>query len=330
MASLHIRLDRHSIDLKEIQVVNGYIELSLVGLSVVHLSTRVTGQELVYTPYNNSACFFSNASTPQTLDLEAGLHKIPFSIALKADLPNSLAHRLGSIFYSVGSVALVGDVAMRAHLKFQVNRSQSKLSTIYWGSSPDRKWRYELEVPKYIALEEQSLRLSLRLKSLIPNSSKTESRGCLLGCQLWEFASFRLVEIATCFAHIPCIYKANLSILYIWSFLLLPFSVPEKAETQHSQSMNPYTCLLTEPSSTWSNPLQLQLDLSKSDSHVDTKCDRICIKHLLHLTLAFNESANVYLDFPAIICGQPPAPELGHRRDSSLAEFTDEKLITSL
>ncbi|KAJ2960456.1 hypothetical protein NQZ79_g4218 [Umbelopsis isabellina] len=297
MASLHIRLDRHNIDLKEIQAVHGFIELVLVDPSVVHLSTRITGQELVYTPYTSSACFFSKASTPQTLDLEAGLHKIPFSIALEADLPNSLVHRLGSIFYSVGTVALIGDVAMRAHLKFQVNTSQIKLSTIYWGSSPDGKWRYELEVPKFIALEDQSVRLSLRLKSLIPNSSKTESRGCLLGCQLWEFASF---------------------------------SVPEKAETQHSQSMNPYTCLLKEPSTTWSNPLQLQLQLSKSDSHVDTKCDRICIKHLLHLTLAFNESANIYLDFPAIICGQPPAPDLGNRRDSSLAEFTDEKLIASL
>jgi len=193
MASLHIRLDRHSIDLSEIQVVNGYIELKLVGPSVVHLSTRITGQELVYAPYDSSACFFSRASAPQTLDMEAGLHKIPFSIALEADLPNSLTHQLGTICYSVGSVALIGDVAMRAHIKFQVNTSQRNFSTIYWGSTPDRKWRYELEVPKAITLDDQSVRLSLRLKSLLPTSSKTEFRGCLLGCQLWEFASIRFV-----------------------------------------------------------------------------------------------------------------------------------------
>ncbi|CAO3668240.1 unnamed protein product [Umbelopsis ramanniana] len=299
MTSLHIFLDEKSIDLSEKRTVSGYVELLIPTSSFVHLSTRVTGQELVYSPYDSATCFFNQASTPQTLQLTAGLHRIPFSLELHPSLPCSLVHRVGSIGYSVGAVALIGDLAIRAHIKFSVTKSQSKTSTIYWGTTPDRKWRYELEVPKAICLGDLSVRLTLRLKSLLPVTPKLESNGCLLGCQLWEFASV---------------------------------SDPEKAETQHSQSMEPYTHLLTNPSSTWSNPLDLYLPISKRDSHVDTKCERICIKHLFHLTLAFNETADVHLDFPAVVCGELPVAELCVRRDSAndTNEYVDEKLISSV
>lgn len=117
--------------------------------------------------------------------------------------------------------------------------------------------------------------------------------------------------------------------------ILFPCSDPEKAETQHSQSMEPYTHLLTNPTTTWSNALNLHLSISHRDSHADTKSGRICIKHLLHLTLAFNETANVHLDFPAVICGEARAPEPTTRRDSAndhsdAAEYIDEKLISSI
>lgn len=191
MTSLHICLDHKIIDFSETQDVSGYLELKLPTSTVIHLSTRVTGQELVYLPYDSATCFFSQASASQTLELKAGLHRIPFSIELDPNLPNSLVHRVGSIGYSVSAVALIANVAIRAHIKFDVTKSQSKISTIYWGTTPDRKWRYEFEVPKSISLGDQYIRLSLRLKSLLPTSPKLESNGCLLGCQLWEFASVR-------------------------------------------------------------------------------------------------------------------------------------------
>ncbi|KAH8547984.1 hypothetical protein BGW37DRAFT_560431 [Umbelopsis sp. PMI_123] len=297
MTCLHIFLDQKSIDLTEQQTVSGYVELLIPTTSFVHLSIRVTGQELVYSPYDSTTCFFSQASTPQTHHLEAGLHRIPFCLELDPSLPCSLIHRVGSIGYSISAGAVIGNLAMRAHVKFLITKSQSKVSTIYWGTTPDRKWRYELELPKAISLGDQSVRLTLRLKSLSPISPKLESNGCLLGCQLWEFASV---------------------------------SDPEKAETQHSQSMEPYTHLLTDPSSTWSNPLDLQLAICKRNSHADTKCDRICIKHLFHLTLAFNETADVHLDFPAVVCGELPVAEISLRRDSAndTNEYVDEKLIS--
>lgn len=191
MTSLHICLDHKIIDFSETQDVSGYLELKLPTSTVIHLSTRVTGQELVYLPYDSATCFFSQASASQTLELKAGLHRIPFSIELDPNLPNSLVHRVGSIGYSVSAVALIANVAIRAHIKFDVTKSQSKTSTIYWGTTPDRKWRYEFEVPKSISLGDQYIRLSLRLKSLLPTSPKLESNACLLGCQLWEFASVR-------------------------------------------------------------------------------------------------------------------------------------------
>jgi len=191
MTSLHIFLDEKTIDLSRKRTVSGYVELLIPTSSFVHLSTRVTGQELVYSPYDSAACFFNQATPPQTLQLTAGLHRIPFSLELHPNLPCSLVHRVGSIGYSVGAVALIGDLAIRAHIKFSVTKSQSKTSTIYWGTTPDRKWRYELDVPKAICLGDLSVRLTLRLKSLLPVTPKLESNGCLLGCQLWEFASVR-------------------------------------------------------------------------------------------------------------------------------------------
>jgi hypothetical protein len=192
MTSLHICLDHKTINLSENQNVSGYLELLTPASNFVHVSTRIMGQELVYSPYDGATCFFSQASAPQTLELEAGVHRIPFSIELEPNLPNSLIHRIGSITYSVSAVALIANnVAIRAHIKFSVTKTQKKASTIYWGTTPDRKWRYELEVPKAISLADQSVPLSLRIKSLLPVSSKLESDGCLLGCQLWEFASVR-------------------------------------------------------------------------------------------------------------------------------------------
>lgn len=87
--------------------------------------------------------------------------------------------------------------------------------------------------------------------------------------------------------------------------LIFASSFPTENVTVHTQTIDPYTRFEESPSSSWTYPMKLSMNLTPGRIRPDLNSPCIGVKHLLHLTIATSTASleDVTLDFPVIVAG---------------------------
>ncbi|KAI8150117.1 hypothetical protein BJV82DRAFT_585922 [Fennellomyces sp. T-0311] len=165
---------------------------------------------------------------------------------------------------------------------------------IYWGTTNTRRWRYELEVPATIPIDNASA-LSVRIRSSWKTVNQSKLESCLVACQLLETLETK---------HHP---------------------------TGYTESRMTATHVLMTPSQSWNQPCRLPISFPSDarQPHPNVSTELIKIRHTLCVTLAFsstqghNDKLQFRIPVDLVHTMEPKVPKHVSRPSSSFYYYTD-------